>query len=61
MSAKKMVRKYLLFTKPCADNGEEYIRQTACPSSPIMSVPKLIAITDEGIRIVMAVRRIVTI
>ncbi len=50
MTEKKRMKQYLLFTKLQGEIGDEKIRHIACPSSPIMKLPKLIAIREAGIR-----------
>ena len=47
---KSMVKKYLLLTRFLALMGEAYIRHMACPSSPIMSMPIIMAINEAGKR-----------
>ncbi len=53
---KSSMKKYLLLIRLRGEIGDEKIRQAACPSSPIMKVPKLIAIRQAGNRKISAGR-----
>ena len=49
-SENKTIKENLLFTKLLADIGEAKSLHTDCPSSPIMKLPRLIAMIDAGKR-----------